>query len=227
RPKSRRSWPRIPVVRRYVWPRRRTQCAAPELIISIVSIAYVGKSVRPIVGLIHKLIGGARSTGLQRFPFEPGPASAPRQESAALEAFTAAPIIAWRGKAPLTIPALHPFTHASTHPRHARIEGMAIFLIGRAAKRCRNNGSRLIVIVNASRAAGPVGGQMDELIGRLVANVGVDRTAAEKAVGVILQFLIKEGPADKVQSLIDKLPGAEAAMQAAGADDGSGAMFGG
>ena len=104
---------------------------------------------------------------------------------------------------------------------------MAIFLIGRAAKPCLNNGSRLIVIVNAPRAAGPVGGQMDELIGRLVANVGVDRTAAEKAVGVILQFLVKEGPADKVQSLIDKLPGAEAAMQAAGPDDGSSAMFGG
>jgi hypothetical protein len=68
---------------------------------------------------------------------------------------------------------------------------------------------------------------MDELIGRLVANVGVDRTAAEKAVGIILQFLVKEGPADKVQNLIDKLPGATAAMQAAPADDGSGGMFGG
>ncbi len=68
---------------------------------------------------------------------------------------------------------------------------------------------------------------MDELIGRLVANVGVDRTAAEHAVGIILQFLVKEGPADKVQNLIDKLPGAAAAMQAAPADDGSGGMFGG
>jgi len=68
---------------------------------------------------------------------------------------------------------------------------------------------------------------MDELIGRLVANVGVDRTAAEKAVGIILQFLSKEGPADKVQSLIDKLPGAEAAMEAAGADNGSDGIYGG
>ena len=49
---------------------------------------------------------------------------------------------------------------------------------------------------------------MDELIGRLVANVGVDRTAATTAVGIILQFLVKEGPADKVQKLIDQLPGA-------------------
>ncbi len=58
-------------------------------------------------------------------------------------------------------------------------------------------------------------GEMDELIGRLVANVGVDRTAAEKAVGIILQFLAKEGPADKVKALIDKLPGAAAAIAAA------------
>ena len=48
---------------------------------------------------------------------------------------------------------------------------------------------------------------MDELIGRLVADVGVDRAAAEKAVGIILDFLVKEGPADKVQPFIAKLPG--------------------
>jgi hypothetical protein len=68
---------------------------------------------------------------------------------------------------------------------------------------------------------------MDELVGRLVASVGVDRTAAEKAVGIILQFLRKEGPADKVEELIKKLPGAEAAMQAAGSDNDAGGMFGG
>ena len=45
-----------------------------------------------------------------------------------------------------------------------------------------------------------VEGTMDELIGRLVANVGIDRAAAEKAVGIILDFLAKEGPADKVQT---------------------------
>ena len=53
---------------------------------------------------------------------------------------------------------------------------------------------------------------MEELVGRLVANVGVERGAAEKAVGIILDFLRKEGPADKVQALIDKLPGAEALL---------------
>jgi len=67
---------------------------------------------------------------------------------------------------------------------------------------------------------------MDELIGRLVANVGVDQATAQKAVGIILQFLLKEGPADKVQALMAQLPGAQAALQAAPPDEGSG-MFGG
>jgi hypothetical protein len=53
---------------------------------------------------------------------------------------------------------------------------------------------------------------MENLIGRLVANVGVDRSAAEKSVGIILDFLVKEGPADKVQALIDKLPGVQALL---------------
>jgi hypothetical protein len=68
---------------------------------------------------------------------------------------------------------------------------------------------------------------MDELIGRLVASIGVDRAAAEKAVGIILQFLVQEGPADKVKALIDKLPGAQAAVDAVPPDSGSGGMFGG
>jgi hypothetical protein len=67
---------------------------------------------------------------------------------------------------------------------------------------------------------------MDELIGRLVANVGVDRDAAEKAVGIIFEFLRKEGPADKVQALLDRLPGAEEFMQAQeGLDSSGGGMF--
>ncbi len=63
---------------------------------------------------------------------------------------------------------------------------------------------------------------MDELIGRLVSDVGVDRGAAETAIGIILDFLAKEGPADKVQLLIAKLPGAEALQQKAAGAEGSG-----
>ena len=66
---------------------------------------------------------------------------------------------------------------------------------------------------------------MDELIGRLVADVGIDRAAAEKAVGIILAFLVKEGPADKVQPLLAKLPGADALVQKA-ASEGGGMMGG-
>jgi hypothetical protein len=53
---------------------------------------------------------------------------------------------------------------------------------------------------------------MDDLIGRLVANAGVDRTAAEKAVGIILQFLLKEGPTEKVRALLQRVPGANVAL---------------
>lgn len=70
---------------------------------------------------------------------------------------------------------------------------------------------------------------MDELVARLVTNVGVDGVAAEKSVGIILGFLRKEGPPDKVQALIDRLPGAAALMQAqqdAGAGGGMFAMGG-
>ena len=66
---------------------------------------------------------------------------------------------------------------------------------------------------------------MEELVARLVAKVGVDRVAAEKAVGIILDFLRKEGPADKVQALIDRLPGAEALLQAQQGSDAGGGMF--
>jgi len=69
-------------------------------------------------------------------------------------------------------------------------------------------------------------GAMDELIGRLVADIGIDRAAAETAVGIILDFLVKEGPADKVQPLLAKLPGAEALIQKA-ANQGGGGLMGG
>jgi len=68
---------------------------------------------------------------------------------------------------------------------------------------------------------------MDELIARLVGDVGIDRAAAEKAVGIILEFLVKEGPADKVQPLLAKLPGAEAVMQKAASESDTGSMMAG
>jgi len=65
---------------------------------------------------------------------------------------------------------------------------------------------------------------MDELVGRLVAEIGIDRAVAEKAVGIILAFLLREGPTDKVQALLDQMPGAAAAAEA---EANAGGGFGG
>jgi hypothetical protein len=56
---------------------------------------------------------------------------------------------------------------------------------------------------------------MDELIARIVANVGLDADKATQAVGTILGFLKAEGPADDIAKLFGALPGAEAAADAA------------
>jgi hypothetical protein len=55
---------------------------------------------------------------------------------------------------------------------------------------------------------------MDELIGQLADEAGIDTAVAEKTVGIILGFLRSEGPSDKVQALIDTIPGAEAVIAA-------------
>jgi hypothetical protein len=57
---------------------------------------------------------------------------------------------------------------------------------------------------------------MNELVEQLTARVGLDRAVAEKTIAIILGFLRKEGPADTVQALIDKIPGAQAAIDASG-----------
>jgi hypothetical protein len=54
-----------------------------------------------------------------------------------------------------------------------------------------------------------------------------DLPVSRPAVGIILDCLLKEGPSDKVQALVDKLPGADALVQAARAGDGAGGVFAG
>ena len=68
---------------------------------------------------------------------------------------------------------------------------------------------------------------MDELIGRLAVKAGIDNVVAEKTVGIILDFLRNEGPFDKVQALIDKIPGADAAIAASSNSGGFGRLMGG
>jgi hypothetical protein len=68
---------------------------------------------------------------------------------------------------------------------------------------------------------------MDELIGELATKAGIDSAVAEKTVGIILGFLRNEGPSDKVQVLIDSIPGAEAAIAASNNGGGLARLMGG
>jgi hypothetical protein len=68
---------------------------------------------------------------------------------------------------------------------------------------------------------------MDELIGRLAAKAGIENAVAEKTIGIILSFLRNEGPSDKVQTLIDHIPGAEAAIAACSSGGGLSRLMGG
>jgi hypothetical protein len=72
---------------------------------------------------------------------------------------------------------------------------------------------------------------MDDLIGRLVACAGADRTAADKAVGNILQFRVKEGPSDDaraplLRTPVHRVPGAHAAMPASSSSARSPRIYG-
>ena len=68
---------------------------------------------------------------------------------------------------------------------------------------------------------------MDELTAWLASKAGIEDVVAEKTIGVILGYLRNEGPSDKVQALIDKIPGAEAAIAASGNGGFSRLMGGG
>ncbi len=68
---------------------------------------------------------------------------------------------------------------------------------------------------------------MDELVGRLAASAGIGEAVAEKTVGIILGFLRNEGPCDEVQALIDRIPGAEAAIAASSNGGGLARLMGG
>ena len=68
---------------------------------------------------------------------------------------------------------------------------------------------------------------MDELIGRLAVKAGIDSAVAEKTIGVILIFLRTEGPSDKVQALIDQIPGAGAVIAVSANSGGLAGLMGG
>jgi hypothetical protein len=61
---------------------------------------------------------------------------------------------------------------------------------------------------------------MEELVARLTSTAGIDAETAQKSIGIILGFLKKEAPAEAVDQLVAKLPGAEEAMASAGQGGG-------
>ena len=65
---------------------------------------------------------------------------------------------------------------------------------------------------------------MEELISRIVAATGIDEALAKKAIGIILQLVKSEGPADKVAELFAALPGAAEFAEEYGSNGGGGLM---
>ena len=73
---------------------------------------------------------------------------------------------------------------------------------------------------------------MEELVQRIVSNVGVDDATARGAVRVILSFLYQEGDREKVVALSERMPGSEAFIDTSEDDSmgtlgGLGGMMGG
>jgi hypothetical protein len=68
---------------------------------------------------------------------------------------------------------------------------------------------------------------MNELVDELAAKAGVDDAVAEETMGIMLDYLRSEGPPETVQALIDRIPGAEAAIAAARNGSGLSRLMGG
>jgi hypothetical protein len=64
---------------------------------------------------------------------------------------------------------------------------------------------------------------MEELLARVTQATGLDAQTATRAIGIILNFLRKEGPPAEVDQLLTAMPGSETAIEA-GADGGGGLM---
>lgn len=68
---------------------------------------------------------------------------------------------------------------------------------------------------------------MEELIARVTNATGLDAATAQTAIGHILAFLQKEGPATEVAQLFAAMPGAEAAAaQSNAGESGGGGLMG-
>lgn len=68
---------------------------------------------------------------------------------------------------------------------------------------------------------------MDELIERVSTAAGIEPEVARKALGIILSFLQKEGPAEDVGKVVDAFPGARDATATAAAEESGSGLLGG
>jgi hypothetical protein len=68
---------------------------------------------------------------------------------------------------------------------------------------------------------------MEELITRIMSATGISDDMARSAVAIILNFLNKEGPADKMQQIFDALPGAAELVAGHEAGKKAGGLLGG
>jgi hypothetical protein len=64
--------------------------------------------------------------------------------------------------------------------------------------------------------------EMEELIARVTTVTGLDAATAQTAIGHILAFLQKEGPATEVSQLLATLPGSETAIADSNVGEGGG-----
>ena len=63
---------------------------------------------------------------------------------------------------------------------------------------------------------------MEQIIARIVGSTGIGEDTAKQAVGVMLNFLTKEGDAGVVGQMVEKIPGASDLLAEHTADEGSG-----
>ena len=67
---------------------------------------------------------------------------------------------------------------------------------------------------------------MEQIIARIVGATGIDEGVAKQGVGVMLNFLTKEGDAGVVGQMVEKIPGASDLLAEHTADEGGGLMGG-
>ena len=68
---------------------------------------------------------------------------------------------------------------------------------------------------------------MEQIIAAIAAKVGIGEDVAKQGVGIMLNFLMKEGDAGVVGQMVSKIPGADDLLAAHTADEGGGGGLGG